>query len=179
MIRRQHSAAGRRSEAVYSECGAYRYLLSRRWGDGVGLLYILLNPSTATEERNDPTIERCERRARMLGFGGFAVANLFAFRATDPRDLKRAPCPVGPENDAQLMLAASQADRVLCGWGVHGAHMGRAGQVEALLRGGGTALWHLGRTKAGHPRHPLYVGYARAMQPWSAPCAHENTENCR
>ena len=178
MIRRRHEGEGKLSEALYSDCGAYRYLLSRRWGDGGGLLYILLNPSTATEERNDPTIERCERRARMQGFGGFAVANLFAFRATDPRDLKRASAPVGPDNDTELVQAASHADRVLCGWGVHGTHMGRAQAVEDLLRGAGIALWHLGQTKAGHPRHPLYVGYARAMQPWVAMREHKNAENC-
>lgn len=178
MIRRRHEGDGKLSEALYSECGAYRYLLSRRWGDGGALLYVMLNPSTATEERNDPTIERCERRARRLGYGGFAVANLFAYRATDPRDLKRAAHPVGPENDAQLLLAASPARRVLCGWGVHGAHLGRAEAVEDLLRNAGIALWHLGQTMAGHPRHPLYVGYARAMQPWVVQPRHQNADNC-
>lgn len=168
MIRRCHEADGKRSEALYSGCGTYRYLLSRRWGDGDALLYILLNPSAATEERNDPTIERCERRARMLGFGGFAVANLFAYRATDPRHLKRASHPVGPDTNAELMLAATRAGCVLCGWGVHGAHQRRAEEVEALLRSAGIPLWHLGQTKAGHPRHPLYVGYAETMHLWVA-----------
>lgn len=177
MIRRRHAAKGKRSEALYSDCETYRYLLSRRWGDAETLLYILLNPSTATEERNDPTIERCERRARMLGFGGFAVANLFAFRATDPRDLKRAPCPVGPDNDAQLQIAASRAGKVLCGWGVHGAHKARAGAVETLLRQAGTTLWHLGQTKAGHPRHPLYVGYVQKPQLWVESCDQKNAKN--
>ncbi|HRK24635.1 MAG TPA: DUF1643 domain-containing protein [Beijerinckiaceae bacterium] len=99
------------SEALYSPCGAYRYLLTRRWGEGGLLLYVMLNPSTATEERNDPTIERCERRARMLRHGGLAVANLFGFRATYPADLRAAPDPVGPENDAVLMQAAANHDR--------------------------------------------------------------------
>jgi hypothetical protein len=177
MIRRRHAAEGKQSEALYSDCETYRYLLSRRWGAGCELLYILLNPSTATEERNDPTIERCERRARMLGFGGFAVANLFAFRATDPRDLKRAPCPVGPDNDTQLRIAASAAGRVLCGWGVHGEHMARAGAVADLLRRAGIPLWHLGQTRAGHPRHPLYVGYVQEPQLWIENPDHKNAEN--
>lgn len=72
-------------------------------GAGGSLLYILLNPSTATEEHNDPTVERCERRARALGYGGFAVTNLFAFRATRPEDLKRAGAPVGPGNDEAIL----------------------------------------------------------------------------
>lgn len=155
------------STALYSPCTAYRYLLTRRWGEGGLLLYIMLNPSTATEERNDPTIERCERRARMLGHGGFAVANLFGFRATYPEDLRVAADPVGAGNDAVLMQAAGEAAAVLCGWGTHGALMGRGAQLAAQLRAAGLPLCHLGLTRDGHPRHPLYVGYAVAPQPWA------------
>ncbi|SPH24145.1 hypothetical protein DEA8626_03194 [Defluviimonas aquaemixtae] len=166
MIIRRNEARGTRSEAIYSECGHYRYLLERRWGGGGVCCYILLNPSTATEERNDPTIERCERRARAMGFGGFAVANLFAYRATVPADLKRTAEPIGSENDATLLEAARGARMVLCGWGVHGAHLNRGPQVEARLRETGVALWQLGLTRDGHPRHPLYVGYARGPEIW-------------
>lgn len=175
MIARGHAAAGTRSEALYSDCGAYRYLLRRDWGDGGRILYVLLNPSTATEARNDPTIERCERRARVAGFGGFAVANIFAFRATDPRDLKRAAEPVGATNDAILRAAADDAAMILCGWGAHGGHLGRGEAVARLLGADGHPLWHLGRTQAGHPRHPLYIGYARAPERWAD--AGENADN--
>lgn len=168
MIARAHEADGTRSEALYSDCAGYRYLLRRDWGGGGRLLYVLLNPSTATEERNDPTIERCERRARAAGFGGFAVANVFAFRATDPRALKRAADPVGAANDAVLAEAAADAAMILCGWGAHGGHRGRGETVVRLLRAGGHPLWHLGLTKAGYPRHPLYIGYARGPEPWGA-----------
>ncbi|MCC0063080.1 MAG: DUF1643 domain-containing protein [Defluviimonas sp.] len=160
--------------ALYSRCGAYRYLLSRRWGPGGMLLYVLLNPSTATEAANDPTIERCQRRARALGHGGFAVGNLFAYRATRPRDLRLAEAPVGSGNDAVLLQAASGAARILCGWGTHGTHMERGAAVERLLRGAGHALWHLGLTAAGQPRHPLYIGYAVSPARWHG---DENTEN--
>lgn len=166
MIRRHHSADGIHSEAVYSSCGGYRYSLSRRWGEGAGLCWIMLNPSTATEERNDPTIERCQRRAAALGLPAFAVVNLFAFRATRPADLRAAPAPIGPENDRLLMETARDAALVLCGWGTHGAHLGRGAQVEALLRQAGVPLHHLGLTRDGHPRHPLYVSYGTGPQPW-------------
>ncbi|MCV2863864.1 DUF1643 domain-containing protein [Albidovulum sediminicola] len=166
MIIRRHQAGGTASEAHYSDCGHYRYLLTRRWGAGDVLLYILLNPSTATEERNDPTIERCERRARALGFDGFAVANLFAWRATRPEDLKCAPEPVGPENEAALLAAAAGAGMILCGWGLHGAFLGRGALVAEALRARGHPLCHLGLTKSGAPRHPLYVPYAQPPQPW-------------
>lgn len=175
MITRRHEADGTRSEALYSDCEVYRYLLRRDWGEGGRLLYILLNPSTATEARNDPTIERCERRARAEGFGGFAVANVFAFRATDPRELKRAGEPVGAANDAILAEAAVDAAMILCGWGAHGGHLGRGDAVARLLRAGGHPLWHLGLTKAGQPRHPLYIGYARRPEPWVS--GAENADN--
>lgn len=168
MIARHHRRGEVASSALYSPCEAYRYALTREWQPGGGrLLYVLLNPSTATEELNDPTVERCERRARALGYGGFRVCNLFAWRATDPRDLKRAALPIGPANDAALLEGAAWADRVICGWGTHGAHLDRGAAVEALMRSAGASLWHLGLTRAGAPRHPLYIGYARQPEPWA------------
>ncbi|KAB2885346.1 MAG: DUF1643 domain-containing protein [Albidovulum sp.] len=166
MIERHHQARGLRSWARWSPCGAYRYLLERAWGEGGTLLYILLNPSTATEAENDPTVARCDRRARALGYGGFAVANLFAWRATRPADLRHAADPVGPENDAALMEAVAGASAVLCGWGAHGALLGRGPAVAARLRTADVAVCHLGLTRDGQPRHPLYVAYAVAPQPW-------------
>jgi len=156
------------SVAVYSPCERYRYALTRDWGAGPRVLFVMLNPSTATETQNDPTVERCERRARALGYGGFRVCNIFAFRATDPRDMRAAADPVGPANDAAIVEGAARAACVVCAWGTHGAHLGRGAAVERLLRGTGRPLAHLGLTKDGHPRHPLYVGYATAPVPWGA-----------
>jgi hypothetical protein len=168
MITRRHVSPGCESHAVYSADEAHRYELTRRWGDGAGVLFIMLNPSTATELANDPTVGRCEARARHWGYPAFSVANVFAFRATLPADLKRAPDPVGAENDAVLTRLARQAGQVVCAWGVHGAYQGRGPAVEAMLRRENLALWHLGLTKEGHPRHPLYLGYARQAEPWLA-----------
>ena len=166
-ITRRHRTGDARSLAVYSGCEGYRYQLARIWNpEGPELLYVMLNPSTATETRNDPTVERCERRARTLGYGGFRVANLFAWRATAPREWRAAADPVGPGNDAALAGAAHRAGRILCGWGAHGAHLGRGRQVEALLRRAGRPLFHLGLTRGGQPRHPLYVAYAQQPERW-------------
>jgi hypothetical protein len=97
MITRTHQKGDAASVAVYSDCERYRYSLTRVWdADGSRALFIMLNPSTATEVQNDPTVERCERRARALGFGAFRVLNIFAWRATDPRDMRAAADPVGP-----------------------------------------------------------------------------------
>ncbi|WP_299965274.1 DUF1643 domain-containing protein [uncultured Roseobacter sp.] len=169
MITRNHDTGQCRSEAVYSDCGNYRYSLSRVWAPrGPRVNFVMLNPSKADELRNDPTVERCERRARMLGFGGFEVTNIFAWRDTDPNAMRRAAEPVGPQNDAVMLRAAAAADQVIAAWGVHGAHRGRGPAVAAQLRAAGVALCHLGLSKGGHPRHPLYVPYARAPVHWSA-----------
>lgn len=133
----------------------------------------MLNPSTATEVQNDPTVERCERRARALGSGAFRVANIFAFRATDPRLMKAQADPVGPDNDAALGDSLTWADRVICAWGTHGAHLGRGPQVEQMLRRAGARPEVLGLTRAGHPQHPLYLGYDRQPFGWPGGVNHD------
>jgi hypothetical protein len=168
MITRRHVSGGVESLAVYSKDEAHRFVLTRRWAPGPGLLFIMLNPSKATELANDPTVERCEQRARRWGWPAFSAANVFAFRATLPADLKRARDPVGAGNDAVLAGLARQAGRVICAWGVHGAHLGRGPAVAALLRGEGIGLWHLGLTRDGQPRHPLYLPYDRQPETWAA-----------
>lgn len=167
LITRAHVKGDAPSIAVYSPCEAYRYLLTREWAaGGRRALFIMLNPSTATEVQNDPTVERCERRARALGFGGFRVCNIFAFRATDPRVMRAVADPVGPLNDAAIRDSAPWADQIICAWGTHGAHLARGPQVEALLRATGQPLWNLGLTRDGHPRHPLYIGYTVMPTRW-------------
>ena len=160
MITRQHLKGDAESVAVYSPCEAYRYALTRVWNPaGRKALFVMLNPSTATEVQNDPTVERCERRARALGFGAFRVANIFAYRATDPKVMRAQGDPVGPGNTAAIAEGAAWADQVICGWGSHGAHLERGAAVTALLRATGLPLYHLGLTLAGAPKHPLYIGY--------------------
>ena len=167
MILRRHTAGDTRSEGLYSDCETYRYRLSRSWGASGRLACIMLNPSTATELRNDATIARCEARARREGFGGLDVANLFALRATRPDDLRRAADPSGPDNADELIRVAEAAAAILCGWGCHGASMGAAERTLVLLRARGLPLFHLGLTRGGQPRHPLYVAGAVALQSWT------------
>ena len=170
MITRTHTKGDAPSTALYSDCERYRYALTRTWDDRGGkVLFVMLNPSTATEVQNDPTVERCERRARTLGFGAFRVCNIFAWRATDPTVMRAQDDPVGPGNDAAIIEGADWADTVVCAWGTHGAHLARGARVEALLRATGKPLFHLGLSKEGHPRHPLYIAYAHQPEPWPAP----------
>ncbi len=169
MITRHFQKGDAASTAVYSPCERYRYLLTRVWDPaGEKALFVMLNPSTATEFQNDPTVERCERRARALGFGAFRVTNIFAFRATDPRVMRAEADPVGPGNDAAIRESAEAwADRIVCAWGTHGAHLGRGSAVEALLRATGRPLFTLGLSKEGQPKHPLYIGYDQQPEPWA------------
>ena len=173
LIERRHEADGVTSSAIYSECERYRYALTREWDAAAPrLLYVMLNPSKATEAQNDPTIERCERRARALGFGSFRATNLFAWRETDPARLRKTSEPVGPAND-RIILASlddwlrDRSDIALCSWGVHGTLYNRARDVAQLMIGTGRPLSCLGTTKDGHPRHPLYVAYATAPVAWA------------
>ena len=167
MITRDFQKGDALSRAVYSDCERYRYLLTRIWDPaGKKALFIMLNPSTATERQNDPTVERCERRARTLGFGGFRVTNIFAWRDTDPKKMRAAADPVGPENDAVLSDSCQWADQIIAGWGSHGAHLDRGVVVARLLKKTGLPIFHLGLTKAGHPKHPLYIAYVQQPERW-------------
>lgn len=146
--------------AVLSADGAYRYELTRRLNDRIRyddpplLGWIMLNPSTADADVDDPTIRRCMGFAQTLGYGGIVVRNLYALRSTDPRELREHPDPVGPDNDAYL-YRTMQEPLTVCAWGTLGGQRGR--RVHARLLDSGAELACLGRTLHGHPKHPLYL----------------------
>ncbi len=168
MITRTHTKGDAPSTAVYSNCERYRYSLTRVWdAGGRKVHFVMLNPSTATEVQNDPTVERCERRARALGYGAFRVTNIFAWRDTDPRKMRAAPDPTGPDNDTAILDGTDWAADTICAWGTHGEHLSRGPQVEALLRATNAPLFHLGLSKAGHPKHPLYIAYTQQPALWT------------
>lgn len=168
MITRDFQKGDALSSALYSDCERYRYALTRTWdASGRKALFVMLNPSTATEFQNDPTVERCERRARALGFGAFRVTNIFAWRDTDPRKMRAAPDPIGPHNDEIITQSAPWADQVIAAWGTHGTHLNRGEAVQALLKATKKPLYHLGLTKDGHPKHPLYIAYTQQPEIWT------------
>lgn len=167
MIERRFQKGDAASVAIYSDCERYRYALTRIWDEaGRKVTFVMLNPSTATEVQNDPTVERCERRARALGFGSFQVTNIFAWRDTDPKNMRAATDPIGPENDAHILAASDWADQTICAWGTHGRHLDRGATVQTLLSADRRDLFHLGLTKNGTPKHPLYISYAQQPQLW-------------
>ena len=155
--------------ATFDPTRTYRYRLARTWDPtGPVVAFVMLNPSTADAEVLDPTVRRCVGFARAWEFGSLEVVNLFAFRATDPRDLLRADAPVGPANDRAILDAVSVADRVVVAWGARGTHLGRAAAVTGLLRAGPVRPLALATTKDGQPRHPLYLRADTRPSRWSA-----------
>lgn len=141
------------SSAQFSECRRYRYQLWRKWSDGGYAMFIGLNPSTADETINDRTICRCMTFAKDWGYGALLMTNLFAFRATDPKVMKREAEPVGPANDQWLMDSAASASVIVAAWGADGIYRNRAQAVRAIVK----PLHYLRLTKDGHPGHPLYL----------------------
>lgn len=148
--------------AIFSQSRLFRYALWRRWDDGPMLMFLMLNPSTADLYQNDPTVERCERRARKFGYPGIIVCNLFALVSTDPTALKKETdpsIPVGELNDPYIRRFARGAEDVICGWGEWGRLHGRGDAVLALLREKGIEPLCLRENRSGHPAHPLYIAY--------------------
>lgn len=145
-------------DAAISGCGKYRYMLRRTWDHGKPrVLFVMLNPSTADAQIDDATIRSCIRLSKCLGYGSFEVVNLFALRATDPAELAKAQDPVGPDNDFRIEAAILRCDLAICAWGAHPMAGNRSNHVRGLLRSHRPAVFCLGKTKAGAPKHPLYI----------------------
>ena len=165
--------AGGTGRALFNEGRTHRYLLEQRWREGDPLTWLMLNPSTADAFADDPTIRRCARFARREGYAGIRVVNLFALRATDPRELQAHPDPVGPCNDRMLREATS-GSAVVAAWGAGGKLGDRGRVVAAHLAAAGVAVVCLGVTKDGYPVHPLARGRSRVpdaapFAPWIPP----------
>lgn len=155
-------------DASISECGRYRWWLTRRWADAPLCCWIMLNPSTADAEQDDPTIRRCMGFAERWGYGGIVVVNLFALRATDPRELKRADDPDGdPYNNQEILKWVGESPFTVAAWGAHGALRLRGQTITRRIRVEGHPLHCLGTTKAGHPKHPLYLKATTEPIPFS------------
>ena len=143
-----------RSEANFSACRKYRYALWRVWDESKPYaMFIGLNPSTADEINDDPTVRRCIQFAKDWGYGGLCMSNIFAYRATDPNDMKEVQEPVGPENDLWLKKLSKDAGIVVAAWGNHGLHLGRSSEVTSFIPN----LKYLKLNKSGEPCHPLYL----------------------
>lgn len=163
-------------KAVFSTDRKYRYSLEIWWGDFFGprLNFLMLNPSTADEVSNDPTVERCERRARMWGYSGVIITNLFAYRATDPQELYKLDKfeALGNKfrghytNNDHILSVACKSEATIVGWGQHGKLHGRQDEVKKFMSDIGMPLYYLKINSDGTPTHPLFVKYSLTPQLW-------------
>lgn len=174
---RTHEVNGELRTAEFSDCEKYRYTLRIQWNTLVRtpqfMQVIGLNPSTATELVDDPTLRRCKFFARREGCDGLIMTNIFAWRDTDPRLMKKSPAPIGEsgqnhlgsfnENDVHLLRTASDAAVIVAAWGNHGAFMNRGRAVAGLI----SNLKCFKVTGQGHPEHPLYQPSDRPLIPFS------------
>lgn len=163
--------------AIFSPCRTYRYRLSRLCFPAESppaplhrtLVFVMLNPSVADETSDDPTLRRCIGFAETWGYSHLDIVNLYARVATDPTDLWKSPDPVGPDNDDHLARACTQPRAlVVCAWGACPAAAQRAGVVRQLLRNKAVPVHHLGLSKHGYPRHPLYLPKKTTPTEWNA-----------
>ena len=150
--------------AQFSPCRKWRYALWRTWQEGEGhAMFIGLNPSTADERTNDPTVRRCMEFARRWGYGGIYMLNLYAWRSTYPKMLLQVDDPVGQQNDEFISMYAKSASVVVAAWGAFTFAHRRGELISGLLN---EYLYCLGTTKSGAPRHPLYVPYRNMISRW-------------
>ena len=165
-----------KDDALISPCKAYRYWLSRdlaselsasKLAEKSAALFVMLNPSTANAEIDDPTIRRCRGFAKRWKCNGLIVANLYALRATDPKQLWKSDDPVGKDNDYWLRKLSSQYLDVICGWGDN-AKKDRVETFKLMMDKIGARLWCLGMTRSGAPMHPLYIKSDQPLIKWES-----------
>lgn len=143
-----------KTDAILSEDRKYRYVLSRIWDDSRPTVMIVgLNPSTADETENDPTIVRCINFAKTWGYGGVFMLNLFAFRATEPHIMKETENPIGNDNDRYIKEYSEICDKVVCAWGNNGNYKNRSQKILTTINN----LYYLKLNQTGEPAHPLYL----------------------
>ncbi len=160
MITRTHTSDdGTFSKAIYTDCERYRYVLTRQWEEVSEnrAVFIGLNPSTATEYQNDPTVARCIKYAKTWGHDSMTMLNAFAFRSTDPKGLKSVEDPVGSANDRYILKQCRDASQIILCWGTHAEYLDRGLKLLEKLSGRSFELNCLKITKNGHPSHPLYL----------------------
>ena len=153
-----------KKDAILSEDRKYRYILSRIWDETKPtVLFIGLNPSTADENTDDPTIRRCINFAKSWGYGGIFMANLFAFRSTNPQGLYAEQDPVGSANDFYIKEYSDKSKLTIACWGNHGNFINRSEEVCKLVN----SLYCLDINKSGKPKHPLYVKPNATRKPYT------------
>ncbi len=146
------------SDAIFSKDRKHRYVLIREWDlKKPSLMIISLNPSTADEKINDPTIQRCIGFAKKWGFGRLFVTNLFSFRATSPKDLFNFKNPIGDKNDYWIRKLLKKVNKIVLAYGNHGGFKNRHQKILKIIKN----PYCIKKSKTGMPMHPLYLKYTK------------------
>lgn len=157
------------SNALISDCEKYRYWLTRScenmFPEKGSALFVMLNPSTADANIDDPTIRRCIGFARSWDCNSLTVANLYAYRATKPSELWKCNDPIGPDNDRWLWKLAKEHGDIVCAWGDQ-AKPERVKEFKKIAKEADVKLWCLGTNKSGSPKHPLYLKADQKLVKW-------------
>lgn len=155
------------TEVIFSKCYTYRYSYKRTWNlRSKNFLFILLNPSTASESKNDSTITRLEKHVRNLDGGSFTVCNLFALREKSPKKLKIKDNPIGDRNEYFIKKNSSMAHKIICAWGNEGKYLNQAKKIKKMLIKKNYEIFIFGLTKKNEPSHPLYLSYNIKIKRW-------------
>lgn len=152
--------------AEISDCGKYRWALWRFWDELKPVcVWVMLNPSTADAEEDDPTIRKCVGFSQRWGCGGIYVANIFSWRATDPKELKKVNDPIGHQTAWVLKLLSNRNYKyIVTAWGRNGELNGRGQAVQDLLLSAGLKPFSLGTCANGEPKHPLMLAYSTQLE---------------
>ena len=149
--------------AILSEDRKYRYILQRTWdASKPAVMFIGLNPSTADETEDDPTIRRCVNFSKNWGYGTMYMVNLFAFRSTKPQKLYNVADPIGKANDSYIEEYSKKVEKIIACWGSHGSYMNRSKVIRELI----PSLECFKINKNGEPRHPLYLSRNQKTKPY-------------
>ncbi|RKS78167.1 hypothetical protein BDK61_3820 [Haloarcula quadrata] len=164
-----------RRGAEFDKSREYRHRLWHVWDvRKPTVAFIMLNPSTANENENDPTLRRCIGFAKDWGYGSIEVVNLFDLCATNPDDLRDHPNPVSDQNDEYLQKVSETAELVVAAWGANGTLYNRGLEVAKKLD---VDLYALDTTKDGHPSHPLYQPTDTELESWNAGMLRDKADN--
>ena len=160
-----------KGSATFDVSSRYRYCLTRSWTTDEEnthqVAFIMLNPSKANAEQDDPTIRACSQFAQRWGYTQLTVVNLFAYCTTHPAMLEQVEDPIGPENDQYVTGAVKLADKVILAWGNQGILLNRDQTVINLISSYRHKLYCLKRNRTGQPCHPLYIKRKTVPFVWS------------
>jgi len=157
------------NKCEFSPDQKYRYYLQRNFKKNAKnlLVFIMLNPSTANEQYNDPTVERCQNHALNKNYDGMIILNIFAYRTTNPKQLLQTKNPIGEKNNQTIINTIKKHQNIICAWGNHGKILNRSNEIKKILKKHRKKTQAFEITKQNEPKHPLYIPYNKKLKQYT------------